>query len=241
MRGSQKLSTIKMEENLVYSEIISPGDVIAVGDIHGRMDLYQLFLDHVKDSDATVILLGDLIDRGPDDMAVLNCTRDLLFDPESWGLRAFYALRGNHENMFLDAISASSGTILWWENGGNVAEIHNMAFHEDWVSQLPIYMTVGDTMFIHAGIYPGHDPAKAIADGKTSNLVWMRQPFLTLGPQFYKWSKTLKQIVFGHTPMCDQPYRIPDGVCIDSGAYYTDILTSYNITKNTFNSFTTNP
>ena len=230
-----------MTKKLVYSDVISPGDVIAVGDIHGRMDLYQLFLDHAKDSGATVILLGDLIDRGPDDIAVLNRTRDLLQDPESWGLQAFYALRGNHEKLFLDAISTSSGMFLWRENGGNVAEIHNLAFHEDWVSQLPIYMTVGKTMFIHAGVYPGHDPAKAIADRRADKLVWMRQPFISLGPQFYKWTDKLKQIVFGHTPLSDQPYRIRDGVCIDSGAYYTDILTSYNVTKNTFNSFTTTP
>jgi serine/threonine protein phosphatase 1 len=217
-----------------FSQIINPGDVIVLGDIHGCFNLYESFLDHVRNTGATVILLGDLIDRGPNDMAVLDRTQELLVDPESWGLQAFYALRGNHEKMFLDAADGY-GVGLWKQNGGNVKELNNLVYHQDWISQLPIYMTIGKTMFVHAGIYSGHNPAKAIADGKADELVWMRNPFITYGPEFYAWSDNLKQIVFGHTPLqAPMPYRIPQGVCIDSGAYYTGILTSYNATRDTF-------
>ena len=224
-----------------FSSKIKPGDCIALGDIHGCAELYELFLDHVKDSGASVILLGDLIDRGQNDMTVLNRTRDLLQDPESWGLQSFYALRGNHEKMFLDAVDGY-GVGLWAQNGGDYQNLDNLAYHEDWISQLPIYMTVGETMFVHAGIYPGHNPAEAIADYKADNLVWMREPFLTCGPRFYAWSDNLKQIVFGHTPLktplkTHLPYRIPHGVCIDTGAYFTGVLTSYNVTRDTFFSY----
>jgi serine/threonine protein phosphatase 1 len=223
---------------------IQPGDVIAVGDIHGRYDLLNLFLDDVKDSQATVILLGDLIDRGPEDMAVLNRARDLLFDPESWGLQGFHVLRGNHEKMFMDAADGY-GIGIWFDNGGNVAEFANMIYHEDWVSKLPIYMVVGDTLFVHAGIYPGHDPAKAIANRKADNLVWMREPFLTVGPQLEKWTDKIKRVVHGHTPFFedDQLGQVNvsqkgDRIGIDSGAYFTGILTSYNATQDKFKQFT---
>jgi serine/threonine protein phosphatase 1 len=226
-----------MTQTFNFSQTIKPGDIIALSDIHGCYDLYELFLDHVKYSGATVILLGDMIDRARtpgDDIRVLNKTRDLLFDPESWGLQAFYALRGNHEKLFLDAADGY-GVGLWEQNGGNVEELDNMAYHQDWINQLPIYITVGETMFVHAGIYPGHNPAEAIADGKADNLVWMREPFLTCGPKFYAWSDNLKQIVFGHTPLqAPMPYRIPHGVCIDTGAYFTGVLTSYNVTRDVF-------
>jgi len=226
--------------NIIYDNTVKAGDVVAVGDIHGRFDLYELFLDHVKDSGAIVILLGDLIDRGPNDMAVLNRTKDLLQDPESWGLQSFYALRGNHERMFMDAVDGY-GVGLWAQNGGDYQNLDNLAYHEDWISQLPIYMTVGETMFAHAGIYPGHNPAKAIADGGADELVWMRNPFITHGPRFYAWSDNLKQIVFGHTPLqAPEPYRIPQGICIDSGAYFTGVLTSYNVTKDSFTQFSIN-
>ena len=226
--------------NIIYDNTVKAGDVVAVGDIHGRFDLYELFLDHVKDSGAIVILLGDLIDRGPNDMAVLNRTKDLLQDPESWGLQSFYALRGNHERMFMDAVDGY-GVGLWAQNGGDYQNLDNLAYHEDWISQLPIYMTVGETMFVHAGIYSGHNPAKAIADRRADELVWMRNPFITYGPEFYAWSDNLKQIVFGHTPLqAPEPYRIPQGICIDSGAYFTGVLTSYNVTRDSFTQFSIN-
>lgn len=47
-----------------YDIVIEPGDIIAVGDIHARYDLFEEFLNHVRGSQATVILLGDIIDRG---------------------------------------------------------------------------------------------------------------------------------------------------------------------------------
>jgi len=218
--------------NIIYDNTVKAGDVVAVGDIHGRFDLYELFLDHVKDSGATVILLGDLIDRGPNDMAVLNRTKDLLQDPDSWGLQSFYALRGNHERMFMDAVDGY-GVGLWVQNGGDYQNLDNLAYHEDWISQLPIYMTVGETMFAHAGVYPGHNPAKAIADGGADELVWMREPFLTVGPQLEKWTDKIKRVVHGHTPYFENDLmgqvnvsQKGDRIGIDSGAYFTNVLTS---------------
>lgn len=226
-----------MTQTFNFSQIIKPGDVCVLGDIHGCYDLYELFLDHVKYSGAIVIILGDMIDRSKvpgDDMRVLNKTRDLLFDPESWGLQAFYALRGNHEKLFLDSVDGY-GVGLWAENGGDYQNLDNLAYHEDWISQLPIYMTVGETMFVHAGVEVGINPAETLAAKGAEYLVWIRNPFLTHGPRFYAWTDNLKKIVFGHTPMqAPMPYRIPHGVCIDSGAYYTGVLTSYNISRDTF-------
>jgi len=233
--------------NIIYDNTVKAGDVVAVGDIHGRFDLYELFLDHVKGSGATVILLGDMIDRARtpgDDMRVLNKTRDLLLDPESWGLQSFYVLRGNHEKMFMDAVDGY-GVGLWAQNGGDYQNLDNLAYHEDWISQLPIYMTVGETMFVHAGIYPGHNPAEAIADGEADELVWMREPFLTCGPQLKKWTNKIKRVVHGHTPYFENDLmgqvnvsQKGDRIGIDSGAYFTNVLTSYNATRNTFTQHT---
>ena len=220
-----------------FDDTINPGDVIVLGDIHGCFNLYESFLDHVRGSGATVILLGDLIDRGPNDMAVLNRTRDLLLDPASLGLEAFHVLRGNHEQMFLDAVEGYDvdDVGLWARNGGDYQNLQNMVPHAAWVSTLPIYMTIGDTMFAHAGVYPGEDPAVTLAEAGTQHLVWMREPFLSEGPKFEKWTDALKQIVFGHSPLAaPNPYRIPQGVCIDSGAYHTGVLTSYNVTRDAF-------
>jgi len=225
------------------SVAISPGDVIAVGDIHARYDLLEMFLEYVQGSQACVILLGDIIDRGGDDARVLNVVSSLLREPEIVGLSNFFCLMGNHEAMFVDAVTGSGDQWgMWMHNGGNFEQYAEMQEHLDWLSELPVYMTVGDTMFIHGGGVPGRDPFDLVDKGKVDTLLWMREPFLSRGPEFEKWNPELKQIVFGHTPQVDegegQPYTIPNGICIDSGAYFTGTLTAYNVTQETFYQFT---
>jgi serine/threonine protein phosphatase 1 len=226
-----------------YDIVIEPGDIIAVGDIHARYDLFEEFLNHVRGSLATVILLGDIIDRGGQDIEVLNKVRALLENPESEGLSNFFCLMGNHEAMFVDAlVGPGPDFVLWLQNGGNFECYGEMQNHLDWITELPVYMTIGETLFIHSGIYPGKDPLETINAGKIDNLLWMREPFLSMGPQFEKWNPNLKQVVFGHTPKYDceeegKPYEIPDGICIDTGACYTGVLTAYNATRNTVSQY----
>ena len=221
-----------------YNDIVEPGDIIAIGDIHARFDLFEKFIEHVRGTEAIVILLGDIIDRGGDDVRVLNKVRELLKEPEKEGLSNLFCLMGNHEAMFVDAFTGSGENfVLWLQNGGNFERYDEMQEHLDWLTELPVYMTIGETMFIHAGCYPGKDPFDTINAGKTDNILWMREPFLTMGPQFEKWNPELKQVVFGHTPRSALPYRIPQGICIDTGAYHTEVLTSYNVTRNTFTQY----
>ena len=231
---------------MTYSTLhteIAPGDVIAVGDIHARYDLFSQFLEFVQGSLACVILLGDIIDRGGDDAEVLNVVSSLLKEPEAIGLSNFFCLMGNHEAMFVDAVTGTGDEwSQWLHNGGNFEVYGEMQDHLEWLSELPVYMTVGDTMFTHAGIVPGRDPYELVDKGKVDTLLWMREPFLSRGPEFEKWNPELKQIVFAHTPKYDvgegQPYTIPDGICIDTGAYFSGVLTAYNVTQGTFYQFT---
>jgi len=226
-----------------YDIVVEPGDVIAVGDIHARYDLFEEFLNHVRGSQATVILLGDIIDRGGQDVEVLSKVRQLLESPESEGLSNFFCLMGNHEGMFVDAmVGTSEEWSLWLRNGGNFEQFDEMREHLEWIAELPVYMTIGETMFIHAGFYPGKNPYDTINAGKADNILWMREPFLSMGPQFEKWNPDLKKVVFGHTPKYDcpeegKPYEIPDGICIDTGAFYTGVLTAYNVTRDTISQY----
>jgi serine/threonine protein phosphatase 1 len=220
---------------LAYSNTVNPGDIIAVGDIHARYDLLELFLDSVRGTEATVIFLGDLIDRGGQDAQVLNKVRQLMENPESEGLANVFVLMGNHEAMLIDAATGpSNSTCLWLQNGGNLDQYSELLSHLGWLQNLPIYMTIGETMFIHAGLYPGKNPADTINSGQTQNLLWMREPFLTCGPEFEKWNPKLKRVVFGHTPFGALPYEIPQGICIDTAAFMTGTLTAYNATRETF-------
>lgn len=231
----------------VFSEEIRKGDVIAVGDIHGSWDLFCQFLAWVKDSEASVILLGDLIDRGDDDLAVLNAVKGMLEDPESWGLQSFNALRGNHEQMIMDAANYGRASFrLWVSNGGKKENLDLMVEeHLDWISNLPIFMSVGETLFIHGGTFPGENPVDTMRNGKAEELLWMRKPFLTQGPKLESWTKTIRKVVHGHTITLFEegqtelaPVIREDRVNIDTAAYNKDgYLTAYNVTQNTFNQF----
>jgi serine/threonine protein phosphatase 1 len=77
----------------------------AIGDIHGRLDLFEAIIGAIEQDDArapaaesTVVLLGDLVDRGPDSAGVVRRAR-------AWQAeRRVRLLAGNHEEMFLYAL-----------------------------------------------------------------------------------------------------------------------------------------
>lgn len=232
-----------------FSENIDKGDLIAVGDIHASWDLYSQFLAWVKDSEARVILLGDIIDRGGDDLIVLDYTSKILRDPGYWGLQEFHVLRGNHEQLFLDfAKGTTRDMITWVDNGANISLSDEMVKnHYSWISKTPFYKIIEDTLFVHAGVVPGVNPKCTIQKGRSEEFLWIRKPFLKKGPMFSNWDSPLKRVVHGHsiTFLCDGgdehnplPIIKKDRVNIDTGAFLSNgRLTAYNVTKNVFYQF----
>src|SRR5581483_1656998 len=94
--------------------------VVIIGDVGGcREQLAELIPAVVKDPDALVIQVGDLIDRGPDSRGVLALVRERLHaDPGRW-----IQLIGNHESQYLGAapfwpqqLSPDDAALLgtWW-------------------------------------------------------------------------------------------------------------------------------
>jgi len=86
--------------------------VLVVGDIHGdysllRESLTRVNFDPVAD---TLICLGDMIDRGPDSVAVLDYLH---------GVNAVRLL-GNHEHLMLESVLSNDDEALaiWNQNGG---------------------------------------------------------------------------------------------------------------------------
>ena len=86
-------------------EVVEIGDglVYAVGDIHGRLDLLSQALAridaHAKGRPATLVFLGDYVDRGPDSRGVVNCLRALQRTRER-----VICLKGNHEDLMVNGV-----------------------------------------------------------------------------------------------------------------------------------------
>ena len=84
--------------------------VWVVGDIHGCFSLLmaKLRLCHFDPWQDLLVSVGDVIDRGPDSLRCLKLLRK----------RWIIAVRGNHEQMGLDAL-ATGEQFLWFLNGGS--------------------------------------------------------------------------------------------------------------------------
>ncbi|EGT0647555.1 protein-serine/threonine phosphatase [Citrobacter sp. wls618] len=84
--------------------------VWVVGDIHGCFSLLmaKLRLCHFDPLQDLLVSVGDVIDRGPDSLRCLKLLRK----------RWIIAVRGNHEQMGLDAL-ATGEQFLWFMNGGS--------------------------------------------------------------------------------------------------------------------------
>ena len=87
---------------------------IIIGDVHGCFTEFTELLEKCEiGSEDRLILVGDLMDRGPKSREVFEKVCEL---KESMGDR-FYLVRGNHEEMLLDAI-INKDESLWRNNGG---------------------------------------------------------------------------------------------------------------------------
>lgn len=219
-----------------FSDKIEPGDLIAIGDVHGRYDLLNKTVDWLEGSGARVIFLGDLIDRGGEDLEVLDLVKDMMDSPEDFGLESVSAIKGNHEEMFINAVTteSASDTVLWIQNGGNFRQMGEMAeSHLDWIKELPLFIRNGDTIFVHAGLNPGEDPEKTLKRSPQT-LMWIREAFLHFGPELEEWTTEVKRVVHGHSIESKKPVVTGQRINIDTGAFVSGYLTAFNATKNTF-------
>ncbi|MFD2428241.1 metallophosphoesterase [Sphingobium scionense] len=174
--------------------------IYAIGDIHGRLDLLDQLLGMLVADNALrptkqrrLILLGDLIDRGPHSAQVIERVRALHGSGGNIGL-----VKGNHEEIFVMAARGDQGAVGFFRRIGGVETLasyglppslsadmddqaiaHWMLNHipradVDFLDSFVDHMTVGDYLFVHAGIRP----RVAIAEQRPSDLRWIRGDFL---------------------------------------------------------------
>ncbi|MFD2210871.1 metallophosphoesterase [Virgibacillus halophilus] len=177
--------------------------LLAIGDIHGELSLFETLLkkaayDPQKDQ---LILIGDYIDRGPDSCGVLEKVMDL-------HEKGAIVLRGNHEEMLLSAMDESSGSLEHWlrngasetiasymgdaaaENAADVlADSEIFKKHVCFIRERDYIFQTPDYLFVHAGL----DPNQPLSEMDKHTFVWIREPFFS----DYRGEKT---VVFGHTP-----------------------------------------
>lgn len=215
--------------------------VYAMGDIHGCLDLFDQLLAQIDADDAargpaetTLILLGDLVDRGPRSAQVVARARTLRAASPS-----FRVLAGNHEELLLLALKGEREALrLFARVGGRETALsygvtpaaYDAADYPDLARLLQAavpaediaflqaaedLIVIGDYAFVHAGIRPGV-PLDA---QKPSDLRWIRGDFLTCTRPLEKL------VVHGHT-ISEEVEVTACRIGLDTGAYASGVLTA---------------
>ncbi|MDU8929453.1 metallophosphoesterase [Alisedimentitalea sp. MJ-SS2] len=221
--------------------------IYAIGDIHGQHDMLLDALTRIEadgGADARVVILGDLVDRGPDSRAVIDTLIAGIGQGRDW-----IVLLGNHDRLFLDYVETgnpdhplirsrtarASGQGWLHEIMGGPTTLASYGvdltltgdelwaatraavphFHTDFLKACPLYHLEPGLLFVHAGI----DPRLPLEWQTEEHLLWIRDRFLEHSEPF-NWL-----VVHGHSSI-ELPRHYGNRVNLDSGAGFDRPLTT---------------
>jgi serine/threonine protein phosphatase 1 len=219
------------------------GPIWAVGDVHGCLGLYRVLERRIlaeAGGPVAIVMLGDMIDRGPDSRGVI----DHLLSPGADGLTR-HAILGNHEDMLLRFLARPLLSGAWLGSGGvatlasygiaaagdgsdDLADLaHRLAEampaeHLDYLAHLPVGIDAGRYLLTHAGA----GPEVPIARQGKADLTWARHGEIAdLLPPADLGGRT---VVHGHVPV-DDPVMEGWRINVDTGAVTTGRLTAVKL------------
>ncbi|PXW48146.1 serine/threonine protein phosphatase 1 [Erwinia sp. AG740] len=204
--------------------------IFVVGDLHGCYPLLMAALEPAGFDTGCDLLVsvGDVIDRGPQSLACL----DLLQQP--W----CRAVRGNHEQMALDALNDAGCIALWRANGGDwffrlEEQQQELARHGLLqTAQLPYVIDIETatqrTVVAHAD-YPA-DSYQFDQPLPWAQVLWNRQRLSQAMAGIGKPIVGADAFLFGHTPL-RTPLMFGNIHYIDTGAVFGGELTLYCVQR----------
>lgn len=208
------------------------GRDFVVGDIHGCFERLQYELDSAgfDESKDRLFSVGDLVDRGPSSEDSI----DWIAKP--W----FHAVRGNHEQIVVDACTVGVDRNWYESNGGSWfyrlspdrQKVYGKAFAE-----LPLAIEIGEgadrICIVHAEVFGDWDAFTGNledVDGPLAmSTVWGRKRIKScdctdvLG---------ITALFVGHTPL-ERATRLGNTVYIDTGAVFGNKMTLVEVGKAT--------
>lgn len=179
-----------------------------ISDIHGCLETFKRLVGR-RPKGHEVMVLGDLVDRGPDSRGVIDFIRK----------RGYRTVKGNHDHMmhmFLVGNPLSCYGATTWDSNGSLQtfwsyrrdnqtrkdqEMLTMVKDARWLEALPTFIEENGILFSHTGHGKMQDDFDA---------VWSR---LTIFPDDGLFR------VFGHTP-AKEPILTARYAMVDTGCAY---------------------
>lgn len=178
-----------------------------IGDVGGRFDELMALIE-LMPKGATIVLVGDLVDRGPDSYKVVEWAKNT---------SNVISLKGNHEDMMIEAAiwgghdndHSRNGGLATLKSYGVPDPIEYPKSHIKWMNELPIFLK-------DEGLFVSHAPWKRfreLGDMSTQfTVLWNRIPPSEREGVFQ---------VYGHNHKLEKHISGTGnyyGICIDSTA-----------------------
>ncbi len=228
LRTSTNLATVSSERHLPSYSVAVSARTFVVGDIHGDLHQLTVLLARLPQLGAadTLVFLGDYLDRGPASAAVIAHIRSL----QTTAAAKVVALRGNHEDAWLDVIDKGWPEFLLPRGNGCLETVRSYlgtpqsqavcsadefnamlrgaffpAADVAWMRTLLHYYEDDHAIYVHAGLKrergpDGQFPHPANVD-PPKLMLWMRdRDFFT--------NYRGKLVVFGHTATTTLPAEL---------------------------------
>lgn len=193
------------------------GKTYCCSDLHGQYEIFTRIKKIMKEDDVCYIL-GDVVDRGEGSIKILM---EVMCD------RRFKMLRGNHEQLMLDALEEND-YYFWYSNGGDVTHMELSTYSPmvesqiiSFLRKLPYHFEYENKILTHAGF--NFLMEDLVLNGQLRDtIMWDRSHIDSVSQ-----SKRGKIQVHGHTP-CQSikeghdkmlQYH-PQKYCIDTGCCF---------------------
>lgn len=211
--------------------------VVAIGDVHGEAALLRAMHAAIADEltalphrHATVVHLGDLIDRGPASIEAIGLARRGI--PGT----ANVILTGNHEDILVRALRGGDTAACekWLRMGGTSVLAEYSLSPEDgwperlraamgpeligWLEGLPHLVRLGDLVFVHGGI----EPDRPLAAQRREDCAWIWDRWLAADGPF----EENVGVVHGHIPVDAVDLAHPHKIDIDTRIYVSGCLSA---------------
>lgn len=204
----------KIIEKTLQKALESGNNIWVIGDVHGFNETLRSLVKKLDlQTNDYVVLLGDLIDRGPNSYDVVQYVKSV---------KNIVSLKGNHEEMMsksltLEGLELPDIDLATWLYGGGLATVTSyinaytdengeefttqldeiIEYDTRWMNQLPSHIILNDWRLVHAG----YDPEIGLDDHTDSELLHIRKPFhIATKPIDGK-----RTVMFGHTPTVSLP------------------------------------
>jgi bis(5'-nucleosyl)-tetraphosphatase (symmetrical) len=189
-----------------------------IGDIHGCVEeLAELLEKFSPNASDKVYQVGDLINKGPSSLAVLEFVLK----------HNIKCVMGNHEAKLLQILNKQK-TELTPKELKLLDNVQKPEWIANEVSKFPLWIDTGKELLLHAGLEPGK---KTLEETNSKSILTIR---LWDGKPWYEQTAfNGRTIIFGHWAMnglVDFPYAKG----LDTGCVYGKLLTGYCPEENKF-------